>query len=255
VTVRIVPSLEVDPPLQRLHVGDPGLGVDSRAPRRGILSPNLRIPCAEVALDSKRHLGSPSKARVEPGSKPLQEGTLRAVADRITPGIGADREVQPHDGTPRSELGDRHTIEISPLEAQELLMRCGGRRAGLPKAQARADAREAMILPEAPQGFTGASASSIGWSLSSTHCRHDPTRDFTVASPAVGPAAGPTSQRAAGRRAIRAVRPLSGPAAGPCSKRRGWFRPRPAHWAGPIARWSASRTRRPASLLGAGSAT
>lgn len=253
-TFRVVADLEVESPLHGLEVGDARFGFDSNEPWSRFAPSDFAIPGSQITLDPERNLSPPTQGWVQTRSQSLKEGQLGSVADRITGWVCAEGEVQAHDRAPCAELWNRHPVKVSAFEAQELLVRRVRRGTSVPKTQPGANASEAMLLPKAANGLPSSTASSIGGSLASSHHRHDRQRPLSPDLLALGPLVGPTHQRTAWLSATRATECLRGPLPGP--SRKGDARIR--HWnlepAGPIARWSAGRTRHACPRTGAGAA-
>ena len=55
----------------------------------------------------------------------VEELQLCAISDRVTGWVGSKAQLETDDSAPRSELGDRHALQLPSLETQELLMRTG----------------------------------------------------------------------------------------------------------------------------------
>ena len=240
----VVLSLQVQPALQSLAVGDPCLGLDSSARRHRHAPLDLAVPSPKAALDAERNLRAPSQGRVKSGPESVEQRQLSAVANRIAGWVGSDREIKTHDRTPRPQLAHRYAVEFPLLETQELLMRGTRCRADLAKTQSGTDSREPMVLPDAAQGFASASAPSIGRSLAGSHRRHDPRRRFTAYLSAGGPLIGARGEHEAGWGTVGPLYPLPGPVGGPFSGQGPRIGLRPAGSIDPTARWSASRTKR-----------
>src|SRR5581483_6753584 len=81
-----VALLQGDPPLERLSVARPGLGLDSAAPA---LAPHERVPGTKVARDRQRDLGRPAEGAVEARPKPPEQVRVRGVTERRAGRVGA----------------------------------------------------------------------------------------------------------------------------------------------------------------------
>jgi hypothetical protein len=241
-----VSSLQGETPLASLDVVENGLGFDSDAPS----SPaDDRIPRSEVTRDPEGHLGSPTQTRVQSPSQSFQKRELGSVADGIACWICSEREVESDDRTPGAKLGNRHPLQFATFEPQELLVRSARCGTGVAETQPGPDSRQSVFLPDAAHRFAGPSASSVGRSLSRPHDRHHRRRGFTTALSADGPHTGPTNRRTTRCLNFPLAGPLAGPPSGPTGQRRARIRPRRADWVGPMAAWSASRTRHGWSAL------
>jgi len=106
-------TLQIEPPLDGLNVGERGLRIDRETPRRGA---DHRVPGAPTAVGGDRDLGLPDEAGVDQGMKPLEEPLLRRVPDRIAGAERPEPDVESHRRSDRSdllerELGDEATLE------------------------------------------------------------------------------------------------------------------------------------------------
>lgn len=239
-TVWIVPNLECEPPLERLPVAEPGLGLDPGAPRLRLASADLGVPRAEITVDRQRHLGPPTESGVEPPAKSLEQRELRPIADRIASRIGPDREVEPDDRTPSTELGDRDSVQLTALEPDQLLVRRPRSRGCIANAESGADAGQSMVLSNAPECGAAAPAPSIGGTLAGTHAEDRLIRPFTRPSLRIW------SARGTNRRTGDPLLPAPGGLAASWSssrtdpRRNGFERLDPGL---SFARWSDSRTK------------
>ena len=211
----IVADLQLEASLQGLTIRNVRFGLDSDPPSLRRPARHLRVPCPQVALDWQRHFRPPSQRWVKSGPEPLEQGQLSAIADRIAGRIGPNAEVQPNDGAPRPELGDRHALQIPSFESRELLMRCTRGRRDVPKTQASPHSRHSMLLADAPERVPSTSSAAIVGSFSRSHALDHQPWPFTDGRPLLGPPAGPTGGRGTGSEPIRGARPLLGPPAGP----------------------------------------
>ena len=207
-TAGIVPQLQGEFALEGLAVGDPRFGFDSGAPRSRLTTANLRVPGAQVALDREGNLGPPMDAWMEAIAQPLEQGELRAVADRVAARISLDDQIESNDGKPRSEVRERCTIDLAALEARELALRAsqsGSRRA---KAEPRSDSRLAVLISQSKHRAAHPAAPSIVGPFTSTH-RHGawPT-GLIHGSPA--PMSRDAGQGTDGRGSVRVYRAVAG---------------------------------------------
>ncbi len=85
-----VALLERKTSIECLNVADPGFRLDSGAERR---AHSRGVPCTKVVRDGKCDLGALRDRAVTTEVKPLEQGGVRRVTDRIAGGICADREI------------------------------------------------------------------------------------------------------------------------------------------------------------------
>lgn len=179
-TLRIIPRLEREPTLQRLRVRDTGLGVNPAPPRSRRRAANVGVPGAKVAVHRQRHLGAPADACVESRAEPLEKRQLRVIADGVASRVRSYREIEADDSEPASQLLERNPAEFTALESHQLLVRSACRLCHVAQAQTSADSGEPMLLTRTPHRFSGASATTIGGSLSSSHGSDLGARGFTA---------------------------------------------------------------------------
>jgi hypothetical protein len=106
---------------------------------------------------------------MEPRPEALQKRELCPVPNRIASRVRTEAEIQPHDRAPSPDVSDADAIQLAVFEAQELLMRDTRGCGHVAKTQARANTREAMLLPYSSKRLAGSSATSISRTLSRSH--------------------------------------------------------------------------------------
>jgi hypothetical protein len=105
VTAGIVAEFQGKLSLKSLSVGDPHFGLHARAPRTWVSSSNLGVPGPQVAFERQRDFGMPAETRSDPRPEALEQRELGAIADRVTRGVGAERQVESQDGEPAPICG------------------------------------------------------------------------------------------------------------------------------------------------------
>ena len=168
-TLRIVTDFQPEFTFESLPIGDPSLSLHASAPSGRVDPPDLGIPGSTVALDGERNFDSPAKGWMKPDAEAFEQCQLRRIADRIAGGVGSNRKVQAHDRTPRTNVRDVQSHELSTLEAQELGVRgagCGGTR---PKTEPGGNPGVAMLASQSTQHVARSTSTTIGWAFPSCH--------------------------------------------------------------------------------------
>lgn len=137
-----VALLQVNLARDRLHIGDPGLGLDAY---RSSLQPREAVKRSEVTRDRERHLGLPRRRVWEPPLEPGQQSKLGSVPDRIGRRVRASRQREPNRGARQREVPHGDVLDLVPLYPGErcVIQANGGRT--IPQAQTTASPRGADV--------------------------------------------------------------------------------------------------------------
>jgi hypothetical protein len=120
--------------LQRLHVGDPRLGLDGDLPARPY---DDGIPGAKVPWDRQRHFRAPRQSGVKLLPQPLEQADMGDVPNRIGGWVQPDGELKSDSDREPGELLDRRVREPTELDSADLAMGHPDCRAYLTLAQTR----------------------------------------------------------------------------------------------------------------------
>lgn len=173
-----VANLEPDPPLERLAIGQPGLGLDAHRPPS---TAHLRVPRPEVALDGQRYLGAPAKSGVNHLPKALEEPPLRPIPQGIPARVGTNGQLQTHYGATRTHELDRRVPRLSSLQSTDVGMRSPNGFGDEALAQPSTDTSIAHVGADAPERSANRPLSAVCWTFPGRHvpaaCQRDLSRD------------------------------------------------------------------------------
>ena len=210
-TIRVVPCLQVESPLEGLAIRDAGFRLDPGSPLCGLATPDFRVPSSQVALDPERHFGSPTKTRVESGSESLEQGKLGPVADRIAGWVDSQGEIEAENRAVSHQKRQIWIGHLATLESSDHRVRRTDRVSDLGLAQTGSDPGKSSIDRHATHRFPTAPPATIGDTLPSDHrsgSSHGPLRQrFTRA---VGTLSVRTGDRGSKSRSFGPLRPLAG---------------------------------------------
>ena len=170
-TAGIVTQFQGEAPLEGLAVGDLRFGLDPCLPMPGVRASDLGVPGSEVSLDRQRHLRPPANDWMEARAKPLQEGKLRPIPDRIARWKRPDREIEPKNREPRPHLGNRRPIDLAALKSAQLASRAARGSRAVAEAEPGCDACVPVVLAETKQRRPHAPSSAIVRPFPGTHRR------------------------------------------------------------------------------------
>jgi hypothetical protein len=120
-TPGIVTRLEVEPPLECLAIGHSRLGLDPCTPWRWCPPRHFRVPSPKIAFDRNGHLGPPPESRVNASAKPLEQGQLGPVPQRIASRIRPKRKVETNDRTvvgKKRKIRERNLAALQPADTR-----------------------------------------------------------------------------------------------------------------------------------------
>jgi hypothetical protein len=102
-------------------------------------------------------------------AKPLEQGDLRSIADRVTGWVWPEHEVESEDGEPGTELRDRDTVGPAPFESPDAGPRRARSRGRLSQAETRRDTSLPVLVGEPTKGGGESSSASIIGSFAGCH--------------------------------------------------------------------------------------
>ena len=161
-----VATLQPDPTIYRLRVVQNRFGLHADTP---LLAATDRIPRSTIAGDRQRHLGLPTKRRMQPLSEALEEAPLPGVAKSIAAWIGLERKRQAEGSGVADHDAQRHHRRTAPLDPTDL--RLGDARGCLERALAQpgSHASSAQLSAEGCEGIVTEPVRAIARALAGRH--------------------------------------------------------------------------------------